>query len=87
MSRPIAILLLGALTVLPYPARAQNNEYTDKPPRTQLDILRERNRACRGLKGEAYNECIANYVGPKHDHPGTGGWTRPAKPAKGQGRT
>ncbi|HYL19374.1 MAG TPA: hypothetical protein VEV20_11885 [Burkholderiales bacterium] len=87
MSRPIAILLLGALTVLPYAARGQDNDYTDKPPRTQQDIVRERNRACRGLKGEAYNECIANYVGPKRDQPATGGWTRPAQPAKGHGRT
>ena len=89
MSRPIAILLLGALTVLPvlpYATHAEDNGYTDKPPRTQLDILRERNRACRGLKGEAYNECIANYVGPRRDQPG-GGWTRPAQPAKGHGRT
>ena len=86
MSRPIAILLLGAFTVLPYAARAQVNEYTDKPPRTQQDIMRERNRACQKLKGEAYNECIANYVGPKHN-PSTGGWTRPAQPAKSHGRT
>jgi len=87
MSRRIAILLLGALTVLPCAARAEDDGYTDKPPRTQQDILRERNRACQGLKGEAYNECIANYVGPKRDQPASGGWKRPAHPAKSHGRT
>ena len=86
MSRPIAILLLACLTIPPHVAHAEDSGYSDKP-RTQQDILRERNRACQGLKGEAYSECIANYVGPKRDQPRSSGWARPAHSPKSHGRS
>jgi hypothetical protein len=87
MSRPLAILLLGTLALLPCIGHAQSGENGDNPPRTQQDIIRDRDRACRGLKGEAYSECVSNYVGSRRDHPASSGWTRPSKPPKSQGRT
>jgi hypothetical protein len=52
-------------------------------PRTQGEIMKERADACRGLKGAALKECLANYVGPKHDAAAqsAGGEPSPEEPA------
>jgi len=57
----------------------------DERPRTQQDILKETERACAGLKGEARTECMANYVGPLHDKPASS-WKRPPNPPRPNGR-
>ena len=73
----IAVALLGVA-----PATAQD----DLKPRSQQDIIRERARACRGLKGQAMSDCQASYVGPRDEKAGTGGWRKPANPSRRPGR-
>ena len=89
MSRVFAAILIAAFAFAPYAAHAQDdNAYRAGKPRSQQDIIRERESACRGLKGEALTECLANYVGPKDDKAERGGsYKKPANPPKPQGRT
>jgi hypothetical protein len=79
-----------SLALAPYAGRAQDdNAYgggTGTKARTQQDIMREREQACRGLKGEARAECLANYVGPASDKP-SGTWKKPPNPPKPHGRS
>jgi hypothetical protein len=56
-----ACALLTTLTVVD----AQDN--SGEKAKTQGDIARERAQACEGLKGQALEECMDNYVGPKRD--------------------
>ena len=86
MPRLAAVMLLSALSFPVFGARTLDGDYPDNPPRSQQDIIRDREKACKGLKGQAYSECVANYVGPKRDNPDSG-WRRPAKPAKDHGRS
>jgi hypothetical protein len=87
MSRLVALMLLTTFAFGPRTVHAQEESgYTDHPPRTQQDIIRDRENACKGLKGQAHSECVANYVGPKRDHAGGGGWKRPAHPPRSEGR-
>ncbi len=86
MPRVATAVLIAAFAVAPHAGRAQDdNAYRAPKARSQQDIMREREQACRGLKGEARTECMANYVGPVHDSP-SGGWKRPPNPPKPQGR-
>jgi hypothetical protein len=87
MSRVLTAMLMAVFAIAPYAGRAQeeNPSSTNRGGRTQQDIMREREQACRGLKGEARTECLANYVGPVHDKP-SGAWKRPPNPPQPQGR-
>jgi hypothetical protein len=86
MPRLFAATLMVALSLAPHIARAQDeNLDRPNPPRTQQDIGRERTNACRGLKGQALTECLANYVGSER-RAGAGAWKRPAHPARTPGR-
>ena len=40
---------------------------SDHKAKTQSDIMRERGQACEGLKDQAMQECLDNYVGPTRD--------------------
>ena len=87
MSRVVAAMLMAAFAFAPYAAYGQDESARrGDTPRSQQDIIREREQACRGLKGEARTECLANYVGPIHDKP-SGAWKRPPNPPRSQGRT
>ncbi len=87
MGRIPAAMLIAAFAFAPCAGRAQDdNAYRAPKARSQQDILREREQACRGLKGEARSECLANYVGPMPEKPNTG-WKKPPNPPKPQGRT
>ena len=87
MSRVFTAMLMAVLAIAPYAGRAQDeNSYTGSKGRTQQDIAKEREQACRGLKGEARTECLANYVGPVRDKP-SGTWKKPPNPPRPQGRT
>lgn len=88
MSRVLTAMLMAVFAIAPYAGRAQEeNPYpSGRGGRTQQDILREREQACRGLKGEARTECLANYVGPVRDKP-AGTWKKPPSPPRPQGRT
>ena len=86
MPRLSAAIFVAAFACAPCPVLADDeNPYVSKP-KTQQDIIREREQACRNLKGEARSECLANYVGPSHEKSG-GAWKRPANPPRPQGRT
>jgi len=86
--RTLGVVLLGAFAIgASIAAYAQDESpRRDERPRTQQDILKESERACAGLKGEARMECLANYVGPVHDKP-AGTWKRPPNPPRPNGRT
>jgi hypothetical protein len=86
MSRVFGAMLMAALAVAPYAASAQDDNAYREKPRSQQDIIRERDQACKELKGEARTECLANYVGPTHDKP-SGTWKKPPNPPRPQGRT
>ena len=79
-------MLIAAFGCAPYPAPADEDMPYQSKPKTQQDIIREREQACRGLKGEARSECLANYVGPSHERSG-GAWKRPPSPPRQQGRS
>jgi hypothetical protein len=85
--RTLVLVLLGAFAMsTPNAAYAQDeSSRRDERPRTQQDILKESERACAGKKGEAYSECMANYVGPVRDKP-TSSWKRPPNPPRPSGR-
>lgn len=85
--RALGALLVGAVAItLPWAGNAQDESpRRDEKPRTQQDILKESERACAGLKGEARSECMANYVGPVRDKP-AGSWKRPPNPPRPSGR-
>ena len=86
MSRVSAAMLIAAFACAPYPVLADDdNAYMGKP-KSQQDIIREREQACRDLKGDARTECLANYVGPTREKSG-GAWKRPPNPPRPQGRT
>jgi len=88
MSRALAAMLMAVFAVAPYTGRAQDESSysgSNRGGRTQQDIIREREQACSGLKGEARSECLANYVGPTRDKP-SGAWKRPPNPPRPQGR-
>jgi len=82
MSRSFTPILLVLLVVSSNATFPQD----ETKSRSQQDILRERARACKGLKGQAMSECQAGYVGPRDEKAGTGGWRRPPNPQRGPGR-
>ena len=86
--RTVGVLLLSVFAItVPSIAYAQDESpRRDERPRTQQDILKESERACAGLKGEARTECLANYVGPVRDKPAST-WKRPPNPPRPNGRT
>ena len=88
MPRVATAMLIAAFVFPPHAGRAQDDDAqrSGTKARTQQDIMREREQACRGLKDEARSECLANYVGPVHDKP-SGAWKRPPNPPKPQGRS
>ena len=88
MMRVRAAMLIAALAFAPCAADAdeESGARRDDKPRSQQDILRESEQACKGLKGEARMECLGNYVGPTREKPG-GAWKRPPNPPRPQGRT
>ena len=89
MPRVAAAMLIAGFVLAPYAGHAQDDNASrggGSNARTQQDIMREREQACQGQKGEARAECLANYVGPVHDKP-SGGWKKPPNPPKPQGRT
>ena len=89
MPRVAAAVLIAVFALAPYAGQAQDDN-ADRAggtkARTQQDIMREREQACRGQKGEARTECLANYVGPVQDKP-SGAWKKPPNPPKPQGRS
>lgn len=86
MSRFFAGILLGALVLAPCASRAQDADpYEVNKPKSQQDIIRERENACKGQKGDAHTECLNSYVGPKVKSD-RGTWKRPANPAPRPGR-
>jgi hypothetical protein len=87
MPRVAAAMVIAVFGFAPNAGHAQDdNAYRESKARSQQDILREREQACRGQKGEARTECLANYVGPVHDKP-SGAWKKPPNPPKPQGRS
>ena len=89
MSRVAAAVLIAGFVLAPYAGHAQDdNAYRDSgsKARSQQDLMREREQACKGQKGEARAECQANYVGPVQDKP-SGAWKKPPNPPKPQGRS
>ena len=89
MHRVAAAMLIAAFAFVPDAGHAQDdNAYrgSGSKARTQQDLMREREQACRGQKGEARTECLANYVGPVQDKP-SGAWKKPPNPPKPQGRS
>ena len=88
--RRLGLVLLSAFAIsAPNAPYAQDeSSRRDERPRTQQDILKESERACAGKKGEAYSECMANYVGPVRDKPtnSTSSWKRPPNPPRPSGR-
>jgi len=85
--RTLRVLLVSAVAIAPGTSYGQDESARrDERPRTQQDILKETERACAGLKGEARTECMANYVGPVRDKPAST-WKRPPNPARPNGRT
>lgn len=84
--RLYAVALIAGLACIPLAAPADEDMPYQPKPKTQQDIAREREQACRGLTGEARNECLANYVGPSHEKSG-GAWKRPPSPPRPQGRS
>jgi hypothetical protein len=85
MPRVSAAMLIAALMWAPHPVVADEDSAYMPKPKSQQDIIREREKACQGLKGEARNECLANYVGPPREKSG-GSWKRPPNPPREQGR-
>ena len=86
MSRMLVVMLMVACAGAPFAGHAQDeNTYKGERPRSQQDILREKDRACSKLKGMARTECLDNYVGPVQDKP-KGAWKRPPNPPKAYGR-
>jgi hypothetical protein len=82
----LVVLLVSAFAIAPGAGFAQEESpRRDERPRTQQDILKDSERACAGLKGEARAECLANYVGPVRDKP-SGTWKRPPNPPRPSGR-
>lgn len=86
MPRVSVAMLIAAFACAPYPVLADDDSPYTAKPKSQQDIIREREQACQGLKGEARSECLANYVGPTRDKP-SGAWKRPPNPPRPQGRT
>jgi hypothetical protein len=87
MPRVFAAMLVAALALAPCAAYPQDESaYKADKPRSQQDIIREREKACQGLKGEARMECLANYVGPREEKTDRGSWKRPPNPPRPQGR-
>jgi len=87
VGRTLGVVLLGAFAITaPIAAYAQDESpRRDERPRTQQDILKESERACAGLKGDARAECLANYVGPVREKPASA-WKRPPNPPRPTGR-
>jgi hypothetical protein len=82
MSRWSVTVLLAVLMGCPSIVQSQN----EPKPRSQQDIIRDRERACKGLKGQAMNDCQASYVGTREEKSGNSGWRRPPNPSKRPGR-
>lgn len=56
-----ACALMTTLTVV------DAQDPSSEKAKTQADIMRERAKACEGLKDAALQECLDNYVGPSRD--------------------
>ena len=65
MGRMIAAMLTCALLTTLTVVDAQDTK--SQRAKTQADIMRERAHACAGLRDEALQECLENYVGPSTD--------------------
>jgi len=65
MGRMIAAMLTCALLTTLTVVDAQDTK--GQKAKTQADIMRERAQACAGLRDEALQECLENYVGPSRD--------------------
>jgi hypothetical protein len=65
MYKMIAAMLTCALMTTLTVVNAQ--EPSGEKAKTQADIMRERAKACEGLKDTALQECLDNYVGPSRD--------------------
>ena len=87
MSRVFPGLLTAAFCFALPAAHADDldSDMSNKP-RTQQDIMKERSSACSGLKGQALQECLANYVGRREKKPDGGSWKKPPTPPKPIGR-
>lgn len=66
MYKMIAAMLTCALLTTLTVVDAQDS-HSDNKAKTQSDIMREREQACQGLKDDALQECLQNYVGPERD--------------------
>ena len=86
MSRWLTCFALTLLAAAPWAATAQDEDlFRPRGPKTQQDIIREREEACRGLTGQARTECLDSYVGPK-ERGEYRGWRQPARPRDRPGR-
>lgn len=86
MSPLIARMILSAVVLVTCWAGAQDDDaYGVNKPKSQQDIIRERENACKAYKGEAHAECLNSYVGPKVKGD-RGMWKRPSNPAPKPGR-
>ena len=65
MGRMIAAMLTCAMLTTLTVVDAQDTK--GQKAKTQADIMRERSQACAGLRDEALQECLDNYVGPSRD--------------------
>ena len=83
MLRLLVPLVCAALTLPPSFSYADDESRI----RSQQDIIRDRARACKGMKGQAMTECQATYVGPRDEKAGTGGWRQSPNPRRTPGRS
>jgi hypothetical protein len=61
--QPMRLLLLAAALTSVHVGPVQGEPAMNNPPRTQADIQKERMAACKALRGQAFKDCMQNYVG------------------------
>ena len=63
MPNPINCVLAAALSCALFAHSAHSADFENAQSASQ--ILDKRDKACKGLKGSALEECLAGYVGPE----------------------
>ena len=61
--QPLTLLLFAAVLTSVHVGPVQGEQAMNNPPRTQADIQKERMVACKALRGQAFKDCMQNYVG------------------------
>ena len=80
------IAAMSACALLTTLSIADGQDKQGDNAKTDSEIMRERAHACEGLKDEALEQCLQNYVGPARDATSASGAQPPAAPKQDRGQ-